>query len=44
MPTYVIQRNIPGAHQLSPAELRATSQKSNEILETFGGSKVVGIE
>ena len=36
MPTYLIERHIPGAGQLSAAELRVISQKSNEILASLG--------
>jgi hypothetical protein len=32
MPKYVIERDMPGAGQLSADELRAASQKSNEVL------------
>jgi hypothetical protein len=36
MPRYVIERNIPGAGQLSAAELRAVSQTSVGILSELG--------
>ena len=36
MPTYLIERHIPGAGKLSPDELRVISQKSNEILASLG--------
>ncbi len=36
MPRYVIERNIPGAGQLSPAELKAISQKSCGVLRALG--------
>jgi hypothetical protein len=32
MNRYVIQRNLPGAGRLSPAELQAISEKSCEVL------------
>lgn len=32
MPKYVIERELPGAGQLSAAELQGISQKSNEVL------------
>jgi hypothetical protein len=32
MPKFVIERNLPGAGLLSPDELHAISQKSNEVL------------
>lgn len=32
MPKYVIERTMPGAGQLSAAELRAASAMSNEVL------------
>ena len=32
MHRYIIQRNLPGAGRLSPAELQAISQKSVEVL------------
>jgi Protein of unknown function (DUF4242) len=36
MPKYLIEREIPGAGKLSPAELRAVSQKSCSVLNTLG--------
>ena len=36
MPQYVIERQIPGAGQLSPEELKAISQKSCAVLEGMG--------
>jgi hypothetical protein len=36
MPKYVIEREIPGAGKLSPAELRAISQKSCGVLNNLG--------
>ena len=36
MPKYVIEREIPGAGKLSPAELKAISQKSCGVLGTMG--------
>jgi hypothetical protein len=36
MPKYVIERDLPGAGKLSPAELKAISQKSNGILKDLG--------
>ena len=36
MPKYVIERDIPGAGNLSPADLRAISQKSCGVLGTMG--------
>jgi Nickel responsive protein SCO4226-like len=36
MPKYVIERNLPGAGQLSPAELAAVSDKSCSALRSFG--------
>jgi hypothetical protein len=35
---YVIERTIPGAHQMSADELRAISRKSREVLQTLGPS------
>ncbi|MGQ0816042.1 MAG: DUF4242 domain-containing protein [Gemmatimonadota bacterium] len=32
MPRFVIERELPGAGKLSPAELKAISQKSNSVL------------
>ena len=36
MPQYLIERNIPGAGKLSPAELKAIAQKSCGVLSSMG--------
>ena len=36
MPTYVIEREIPGADKLSADELREISAKSNEVVAGLG--------
>jgi len=36
MPKFVIERDIPGAGRLSPAELQAISQKSCGVLRELG--------
>lgn len=36
MPRYVIEREIPGAGSLPPAELKAISQKSCSVLDKLG--------
>jgi hypothetical protein len=36
VPQYVIERNIPGAGKLSPADLKAISQKSCGVLSGLG--------
>lgn len=36
MPKYVIEREIPGIGSLSPAALKAASQKSCSVLEALG--------
>ena len=36
MPKFVIEREIPGAGKLSPADLHAISQKSCGVLQTMG--------
>ena len=36
MPQYLIERNIPSAGKLSPAELQAISQKSCGVLQGLG--------
>jgi len=36
MPKYVIERELPGAGKLSPAELHAISQKSCNVLRSLG--------
>ena len=38
MPKFVIERDIPGAGNLSPAELKAISQKSLGVLCSLGPS------
>ena len=38
MPKYVIEREIPGAGKLTPAELHGISQKSCGVLKTLGPS------
>ncbi len=36
MPKYVIEREIPGAGNLSPQELQSVSQKSCSVLQNLG--------
>jgi hypothetical protein len=36
MPKYVIERDIPGAGKLAPADLKAISQKSCGVLSKMG--------
>ena len=36
MPTFLIERNLPGAGKLSPAELQGISQKSCDVLRGLG--------
>jgi hypothetical protein len=36
MPKYVIEREIPGAGNLSPQELQAASRKSCSVLQNLG--------
>jgi hypothetical protein len=36
MPKYLIERDIPGAGKLSPADLRGISQKSCSVLNNLG--------
>ena len=36
MPQYLIERNIPGAGKLTPAELKAISEKSCSVLNRLG--------
>ena len=36
MPKYLIEREIPGAGKLSPAELQGISQKSCGVLQSLG--------
>lgn len=38
MPKFVIEREIPGASKLSPAELKSISQKSCGVLSSLGPS------
>ena len=38
MPKFVIEREIPGAGKMSPAELKAISQKSCGVLSSLGPS------
>jgi hypothetical protein len=38
MPKFVIEREIPGAGSLSPAQLQAISQKSCSVLRNLGPS------
>jgi len=36
MPKYLIERDIPGAGKLTPAQLQGISQKSCSVLNTLG--------
>jgi hypothetical protein len=36
MPKYVIERELPGAAQLSAEDLRSISQKSNKVISELG--------
>jgi hypothetical protein len=36
MPKYVIERDLPGAGNLSPEQLRTISQKSNKVIADLG--------
>ncbi|MDG4552933.1 MAG: DUF4242 domain-containing protein [Candidatus Competibacter sp.] len=36
MPKYLIERELPGAGKLSPADLKAISQKSCSVLNVLG--------
>jgi hypothetical protein len=36
MPKYVIERELPGASELSPEDLRSISQKSNKVISELG--------
>jgi hypothetical protein len=36
MPKYVIERDLPGAGELSPEQLRSISQKSNKVIADLG--------
>ena len=38
MPKYIIERDIPGAGQLDPAELQGISQKSCGVLRGMGSA------
>jgi hypothetical protein len=38
MPKYIIEREIPNAGNMSPADLKAISQKSCEVLQDLGPS------
>lgn len=37
MPRFIIERELPGAGQLTAEELQSISQKSNEVLDSMGG-------
>ncbi|MGH9222872.1 MAG: DUF4242 domain-containing protein [Acidimicrobiales bacterium] len=37
MPKYVIERELPGAHDLNAEDLRGISEKSNSVLAEMGG-------
>jgi Protein of unknown function (DUF4242) len=37
MPKFVIERDLPGAGDLSPADLQAISQRSVEVLDSMAG-------
>ncbi len=37
MPRYLIERELPGAGQLTEEEVQAISQKSNDVLSTMAG-------
>jgi hypothetical protein len=36
MPHFIIERELPGAGDLSPAELRAISQQSRDVIRELG--------
>jgi hypothetical protein len=36
MPKYVIERDVPGAGELTPDELRAMAEKSNRVISELG--------
>ena len=36
MATFLIERNIPGASSLTPAQLREIAQTSNEVVDALG--------
>ena len=38
MPTYLIEREIPGAGSLCPEELQGIARKSNGVLADMGGA------
>ena len=38
MQKYVIERDLPGAGRLSPAQLNAASKKSREVLASMGAN------
>ena len=44
MQKYVIERDLPGAGQLSPSELQAISKKSREVLRGSFDEHPVGAE
>jgi hypothetical protein len=44
MPKYVIERTLPGAGRLTPAELRGIAQKSNSVIRELGAADVQWIE
>lgn len=37
MPRYLIERELPGAGQLTDDDIQAISQKSNDVLSTMAG-------
>ena len=37
MPKYVIERDLPGAGELSDADIESISEKSNSVLADMGG-------
>ncbi len=36
MKTYLIQRNLPGAGKMTPAEKKALAQRSNKVINELG--------
>jgi hypothetical protein len=44
MPQYVIERTLPGAGRLSPAELRGISQKSVSTIRELGPADIQWIQ
>ena len=44
MPQYVIERTLPGAGRLSPAELRGISQKSVSVIRELGPADVQWVQ